>query len=165
MQKLRYVLNTVIFYFCSFILFVMVSDVSWQVLSRYILDEPASFTDELARFSMIWLGLLGGAVLFGTNGHLAVTIISDRCSEKYKKAWSLFIYMLIIAFVCFSMLYGGFNLVKRMLLQPSPALHIPMGYVYSILPISGGLIIIFVALNIYDLFKNDKTNDEKVGDN
>ena len=165
MQKLRHILNSGIFYFCSFILVIMVSDVSWQVLSRYILDEPASFTDEVARFSMIWLGLLGGAVLFGTNGHLAITILSDRCSEKYKRVWSLFIYILVIAFVCFSMLYAGINLVKRMLLQPSPALHIPMGYVYSILPISGGLILIFVALNIYDLFKNNKASSEKVGDN
>lgn len=165
MQKLRQILNSSIFYFCAFILVVMVLDVSWQVLSRYVLDKPASFTDEVARFSMIWLGLLGGAVLFGTGGHLAVTFISDRCPEKYKTTLALFIYSLVVGFVCFSMLYGGVQLVKRTLMQPSPAVHIPMGYVYSILPISGVLILIFVALNIFDLLKHKPVKNKQVGDN
>ena len=60
------------------------------------------------------------------------------------------------------MIYGGLNLIQRTLIQPSPAMHIPMGYVYSILPISGVLILMYISLNIIDLvggLNSSKTNE------
>ena len=156
-QSIRNLLDGLIFKVCSLILILMVMDVTWQVFSRYVLSDPSSFTDECARFLMIWLGLLGGALLFGRGGHLAVTYFSDKCSDQIKKYLSLFIHILITLFAIFTMLYGGFNLILRTILQPSPSMHIPMGYVYSILPISGVIVIIYTVLNIIDLLKTDKT--------
>ena len=74
--KTRKLLDLLIYRVCSLILVLMVLDVTWQVTSRYVLNNPASFTDEGARFLMIWLGVLGGALLFGRNGHLAVTFVT-----------------------------------------------------------------------------------------
>ncbi|WP_307761555.1 TRAP transporter small permease subunit [uncultured Succinatimonas sp.] len=146
--KVRMFLDKLIFQICSLILVLMVLDVTWQVFSRYVLASPASFTDEGARFLMIWLGLLAGALLFGRGGHLAVTILSD----SFKVYVSLLIFILIAGFAAFAMIYGGINLIQRTLIQPSPAMHIPMGYIYSILPISGVLIVMYISLNIIDLF-------------
>ena len=42
---------------------LLVIDVIWQVSTRFILNNPSSFTDELARFLLIWLGLLGAALV------------------------------------------------------------------------------------------------------
>ena len=160
--KVRKFLDKLIFQICSLILVLMVLDVTWQVFSRYVLASPASFTDEGARFLMIWLGLLAGALLFGRGGHLAVTILSDRFQNKFKAYVSLVIFILIAAFAVFAMIYGGLNLIQRTLIQPSPAMHIPMGYVYSILPISGVLILMYISLNIIDLvggLNSSKTNE------
>lgn len=150
--KLRVTLNRILFVVCSLILLLMVLDVTWQVFSRYVLNEPASFTDEAARFLMIWLALLGGALLFGEGGHLAVTFFSDKVrGTAGDKVLHLFIYGLIVFFVCFSMIYGGYNLIQRTMLQPSPAMHLRMGYVYLILPLSALFILIYIGLNVRDL--------------
>ncbi len=50
---------------------VMVIDVTWQVVTRFILSEPSSVTEELARFLLVWIGLLGAAYAFRVRAHLA----------------------------------------------------------------------------------------------
>ncbi|MCR5085310.1 MAG: TRAP transporter small permease [Succinivibrionaceae bacterium] len=150
-MNLRSMLDRGIFVVCSVILCLMVADVTWQVTSRYLLSDPASFTDEVARFLMIWLALLGGAYLFGTKGHLAVTMLVDKFSERNRYLVTWFSYLLVLFFASFSLIYGGINLVMRTAKQVSPAVHLPMGLVYSILPISGCLIILYVVLNLREL--------------
>ena len=51
---------------------LLVLDVVWGVFSRYIMGEQTKWTEELARFLLVWVSLLGGAVAFGTKGHLGV---------------------------------------------------------------------------------------------
>lgn len=156
-DKIRNFLNRFIYLISSILIVLMVIDVSWQVISRYFLNNPASFTDECARFLMIWLALLGGALLFGKNGHIAITMVIDKFSPKYKFCIQLIIYVSIALFALFALTYGGYNLIIRTLRQPSPAMGIPMGYVYSILPLSGVLIIIYSYLNIQSLITNSKS--------
>ena len=157
-MSLRVFLDRMIFSICSLILCVMVLDVSWQVFSRYVLNDPSSFSDEVARFLMIWLALLGGAYLFGARGHLAVTMLIDRFSPNLKLLVILLSYVLVIVFAGFTLIYGGYNLVLRTIKQVSPAVQIPMGYVYLILPISGVLIILYVVLNLLDLKQTIRAN-------
>ena len=151
--KTRKFLDLLIYRICSVILILMVLDVTWQVTSRYILNNPASFTDEGARFLMVWLGVLGGALLFGRNGHLAVTFVTDKLNQASQKTLNIIIYSVIAIFAIFAMIYGGYNLCIRTMLQPSPAINIPMGYVYSIIPIGGFIILIYIVLNIVDILK------------
>ena len=146
--KTRKFLDLLIYRICSVILILMVLDVTWQVTSRYILNNPASFTDEGARFLMVWLGVLGGALLFGRNGHLAVTFVTDKLNQASQKTLNIIIYIVIAVFAIFAMIYG-----IRTMLQPSPAINIPMGYVYSIIPIGGFIILIYIVLNIVDILK------------
>ena len=66
----------------------------------------------------------------------------------------------------FAMIYGGYNLCIRTMLQPSPAINIPMGYVYSIIPIGGFIILIYIVLNIADILKGRSIapQDESAGE-
>ncbi|WP_207902605.1 TRAP transporter small permease [Reinekea marinisedimentorum] len=123
---------------------------TWQVFSRYILNDPSSFTDELSRYTMIWLGLLGASYLFGKNAHLAITLLPSHLPEKANTALQIFIQILILTFVVLAMIKGGSALVGRTMQQLSPALQIPMAYIYMILPISGVVTVIYVALNMID---------------
>ena len=58
-------MNKVLFWINTILIVVLVLDVSWQVLSRYVASSPSTFTDELARYLMVWMGFLGGAYMFG----------------------------------------------------------------------------------------------------
>ncbi|WP_316860602.1 TRAP transporter small permease [uncultured Cohaesibacter sp.] len=151
LKKFRACLDQLLLSFCGVIIILLVAAVSWQVFSRYILNNPSTFTDEISRFMMIWLGLLGASFLFGKNGHLAITLLADSLSPKMYVALQIVIGILVIAFAYLAMINGGIALMGRTMFQISPALRIPMGYVYGILPLSALLICIYVVLNIIDL--------------
>ncbi len=60
--------------------------VVWQVVSRYLMGAPSSFTEEVARFSFIALSLLGAAYVAGQQGHLAVGLLSESAELTRKKS-------------------------------------------------------------------------------
>ncbi|WP_298484502.1 TRAP transporter small permease [uncultured Maribacter sp.] len=135
------------------IMSIMVINVLWQVFSRYFLGSPSSFTDELARYLMIWVGVLGAAYVSGKNKHVAIDVLPSKLSEKTQKKLKLIVKILIILFSLFALVIGGSRLVyiTYVLQQYSPALQMPLAAVYMVLPISGILIIYY---KISDILKN-----------
>ncbi len=135
---------------------VMVMNVTWQVVSRYLLGDPSSFTDELSRYSMIWLGLLGAAYVSGKNGHLAIDLITSRVRGKRLFFLQCLIHGLVIFFGAVVLVWGGGNLVyiSQLLQQKSATLQVPLSWVYGILPISGLLVVYYHSFHLAELLKN-----------
>src|SRR5690606_4468820 len=107
---------------------VMVLNVSWQVISRYVFQAPSSFTDELSRYMLIWLGMLGAAYVAVKNDHLAIDILPQKLQGKSKLRLLIFIHIVIIAFVLPVMILRGSNLVyfTYLLGQKSATLQVPL---------------------------------------
>ncbi|MFA9370207.1 MAG: TRAP transporter small permease [Labilibaculum antarcticum] len=118
---------------------ILVLDVLWQVLSRYVLVSPSSFTDELAGFLLIWVGLLGAAYVAGQKQHLAIDLLLQKSSPTKQKHLIRFINFCIALFSLSVMVIGGSWLVitRFQFNVNSAALEIPLGYIYLILPLSG----------------------------
>lgn len=152
----RKLLDRLILSICSFALMLLVVTVTWQVFSRYVLNDPSSWTDEFARYVMVWLGLLGASYLFGMKGHLAITLLDSFLKGKSHIALHLLLNVITFAFVGLAMLSGGLGLMEKTTQQLSPALQLPMSSVYSILPISAVIILIYLVLNTLDLFLDNK---------
>jgi TRAP-type C4-dicarboxylate transport system permease small subunit len=140
----------------AFLLSLMTLNVLWQVFSRFILANPSSFTEELARYLLIWLGILGAAYVTGKKMHLAIDYFVNKLGSKGQKYLKTFIYLLVFSFALFIMLVGGTNLVSITLhlRQTTSTLGIQLGYVYLIVPISGLLIMYYSFYNIYELLKS-----------
>lgn len=128
-----------------FLMAVMVVAVSWQVFSRYILQSSSSFTEEIARFLLIWIGILGAAYVSGQQQHLSIDIIGPKLSPKKRMRLKIGINLLIILFCASVLVVGGSNLVylNYLLGQTSAALNIPLGAVYVVIPLSGLLVITY----------------------
>jgi TRAP-type C4-dicarboxylate transport system permease small subunit len=128
--------------------------VSWQVISRYMLKDPSSVTEELARFLLIWVGMLGAVYAYRTNSHLGLNLVLDKMSLVYKRMTQVLIQLLVIVFSALVLVFGGYELVDLTLelKQISAALSINMGIVYAVLPISGILLIIYSLVNLSNLF-------------
>ncbi len=137
---------------------LMVLNVLWQVFTRFIMNDPSSFTDELARYLLIWLGLLGAAYVTGQNMHLAIDYLLNKTKPKIKIMLEYVINISIFLFALFVMVIGGFNLVALTLYleQISAALQIQLGYVYIVLPLSGLLIMFYSTVNLIQQFKENK---------
>ncbi|RPA67229.1 TRAP transporter small permease [Cyclobacteriaceae bacterium YHN15] len=137
---------------------LMVLNVSWQVLSRYVVQNPSSFTDELSRYMLIWLGMLGAAYVAGQNQHLAIDILPNKMSGKPKMKLLVLISSLVLLFALIAMVLGGSNLVyiTYILDQKSATLQIPLAYIYTIIPISGLLVVYYQIFQISNHLKHQK---------
>ena len=124
---------------------IMVVDVCWQVVSRFVIRSPSSFTEELAGFLLIWIGLLGAAYGFRTRAHLGIDLVVLKMRGAWRRSATVLAHALVALFALATMVIGGIRLVQLafQLNQISAAMGIRMGYVYLALPIAGLLIILF----------------------
>ena len=145
-QKIDKVLGVVL----VVIMTVMVINVLWQVFTRFILEDPSSFTDELARYLMIWVGVLGAAYISGRRMHVAIDLLPTRLKKEGQVRLKRIANSIIILFCFFALVIGGLRLVyiTFILEQYSPALQIPLALVYLVIPISGILIIFYKVSDI-----------------
>jgi|GEM_PF-27249 len=130
-----------------------VVNVLWQVATRFLLGDPSAFTDELARYFLIWIGLLGGAYASGKQLHLAIDLLPMRLAGRPAGAvLTIAIKGVVFLFALFVLVLGGGRLVYivTVLGQTSAALGVPLGVVYLVLPLSGALIMYYTATFIYE---------------
>ena len=141
---------------------ILVLDVTWQVFTRFVLRDPSSWTEELATFLLIWVGLLGASVALNRGAHLGIDFLVLKLSPQRRLYTELFVYACIAAFSLAVLVVGGAVLVARTLSlqQTSPALGLPMGYVYLALPISGFFLTLysieFLAMRVSALCKHEE---------
>ena len=135
-----------------FLMAFIVLAVLWQVFSRYVLQNPSSVTEEIARYLMIWIGILGAAYASGQQEHLAINILPPKLNERNCIRLRIGINILIILFALCALIVGGGNLVyiSYLLGQTSAALHLPLSVVYAVLPLSGLLIIVYKLNEVFN---------------
>jgi TRAP-type C4-dicarboxylate transport system permease small subunit len=157
-MTIRQTIDKLLERFLAALMAILVFDVLWQVISRYVLSSPSSFTDELAGFLLIWVGLFGSAYVAGKNQHLAIDLMLQKAGHRRRRVLEVFISLCIIIFAFTVLMVGGSWLVyTRFALDvKSAALEIPLGYVYIVLPISGLLIVFFTADNLATFLKTKK---------
>ncbi len=125
---------------------VLVVDVLWGVFSRYALGEQTRWTEELAVYLLVWISLLGAALTFREKGHLGVDYFVGKLEPSARRLSGIVVELIVFAFSAFALVHGGWNLVIKTFAsgQVLPALNLPMGYVYSVVPISGVVFCLFV---------------------
>ena len=140
----------------------MVLAVTWQVITRFILPRPSSVTEELARFLLIWIGVLGAAYALRTRSHLGIDVLAGRLTGFRRRVVEILIHVSVILFAFFVMIIGGLRLVRLTfaLNQISAALGIKMGYVYLVIPLAGALIIYYSAAFVVQAVSGKTVDDE-----
>lgn len=148
--------NKILEWILIFIFALLVLDVLFQVFSRYLLGQSFTWTEEFARFSLIWMTILGAAYLNAKKEHLSMDFLYDKMSISNKRKTSILIEVFIFLFALIVMVIGGLNLVYTTLHleQLSGTLRIPLGYVYAVLPFSGFLIMCFSIYHITGVYSN-----------
>lgn len=126
--------------------------VSWQVVSRFILRDPSDWTEELATFLMIWVGLLGASVALRLRAHLGIDVFVKKLPEKARAVTDVFGYAAVAAFSIAVLMIGGGQLVREVWVhgQTSPALNLPMAWVYAALPVSGFFLTLYSLVLLYE---------------
>lgn len=149
---------------CAVLLTFMTVLVLIQVFSRYILNSPVAFTEELVRYSLIWTGFIGAAYAFSTREHMSLTLIRDKFTGKAHTALLVVIDGLILLMAIFVFTIGGFKLAVAASREFSALLGIPRSLVYSIAPISGVFIVLAQIINIYEDVTGEKVESKEGAD-
>ncbi|MDV5169691.1 TRAP transporter small permease [Photobacterium rosenbergii] len=121
--------------------------VTYQVASRYLFNSPSAVSEVLSRYLFIWLILFGSAYVFGLREHMAISFIKDKFNKKFRLLTEMFIELVTVSFAYTIMIIGGYNSAVRQMWQLDSALQIPMGVIYSAIPIAGGLIFFYFIYN------------------
>lgn len=141
---------------------LMVLTVSWQVATRYLLNSPSSYTEELATYLLIWISLLGAAYALRVRAHLGLDIVVRRLSTNRQRTMRIVAHAAIVVFSLVVLVFGGGWLVYVTLdlNQLSAAFQVPVGYVYLALPLSGLLMTYYSAVAVYTLFQHGAEAEE-----
>jgi len=126
------------------LLFVVFLVVLTQVLMRYLFGWPNPWSEELSRFCFIWLSMLGAALAVERKSHFGFDQVVRKLSpEKYR--WVRRLAKVTVAAVSALLIVSGLALVHLTGGQHSPALDVPMSWVYASVPVAGFLMLIHLS--------------------
>ncbi|WP_186670749.1 TRAP transporter small permease [Sporosarcina sp. BP05] len=151
-------LNLFMKHFLNLIMAVLTGSVFMQVVFRFVINKPLAWSEELAIYCLVWLTFLGAAYAMSLKAHIGVDFFTELFPISVRK---VFFTMTTIASIAFYiiMIVQGYDLARQSMAQLSPVLRLPMGLVYSVIPISG----LFLIINLVHLFtKGIKTGGKMV---
>lgn len=169
MKKFTALIDKMLVQALVWLMAVMVVVVTWQVTTRYLLNSPSSYTEELATYLLIWISLLGAAYALRLKAHLGIDVLTRNLTGSAERTSQMIIYFAIIAFSIIVFIYGGIRLVYVTLYleQLSAAFKVPVGYVYLVIPLSGLLMVyysIYALLHPKDELQTDNYSHTATGE-
>ena len=123
-----------------------------QVFCRHTGLFVFESSEEIARFSMCWMAMLGSAVALRQGRHLGVRILVERLPAGFYDRWLAPVIQLVMLVFFIMITIKGWNFAMRGAYQVSPAMMLPMKYPYLCLPIGGAL----MALNVFSDMLQDR---------
>ena len=148
MTTVKTALDQFLTWTCVTLFAVLVLVVSWQVFTRQVLDSPSGWSEELAKYVFIWLGLFGSALVFGERGHIAVDFAVRRLPGALRIVVTVFVQLSILAFTSLVLVWGGFRVSSLAWDQTLPGLPLNVGPLYLALPLSGVLIVFYTLYHL-----------------
>ena len=154
-RNLRTGMDMVLRFVIIFLFGFMVVIGTYQISVRYLFNRPSTVSEELMTYAFVWMSLLAAAYMFAERGHMRMGFLADKLSGASRLWLDVFIEVLVMAFAGIVMVYGGVQITSLTMTQRTASLGIAMGYVYSVAPISGILIVVYSMMNLKSLITGD----------
>ncbi|GAB3070725.1 TRAP transporter small permease [Salinicoccus sesuvii] len=139
-------LNSALRYIVSTLFIVMVSLVFLQVLTRFVINYPISWTEEISRYLMIYIVFLGSALLVRKSAHIAVDFLLEVVNPKAKGILDIIVLAVSTVFFGLLLIFGA-QLTYIVIGQATPNLQFSMAWAYAAVPL-GGLLMFLNALAV-----------------
>jgi TRAP-type C4-dicarboxylate transport system permease small subunit len=131
------------------ILVIMMTTLLWQVFTRFVIKVPSIWTEEIARYSFLYMVMIGAALGVRNSTHFGMTMLIDKLQGKMREYYHRF-FINVILLICSIILlvYGMEFTITYGMTRVSPTFLVPMAWVFAIIPVSAVLMILFAAYNI-----------------
>lgn len=147
-------------YFCVWTLAFMTVLVFFQVVMRYVFASSLSWSEEMARFTFLWLSWIGASYAVKERSHFRVEMFANMIKGKARKHFEIFV--LIIWFV-FSLVMTWYGTELIMFIhdsgQFSAAMELPMTLPYASVPVGCGLMCVRLIIEIYKIIFKDASTE------
>lgn len=144
LDEISEIVDKVVSCICIVLTFLMFLSVLYQVIGRYVISTSIAWTEEAARYCMIWLAFLGASMLVRSGENSSVTFIKDKFSEKVRRILDILIIAVMLIFMVVIFLIS-LSQVQYSMNEISPALRISMFIPKSSI-LFGSLIVSFQLL-------------------
>lgn len=132
----------------------------WQVLTRYVLKDPSTWSEELVGYLFAWMSLMGASLVTCERGHMNIPILVEKCSAGVQKILNCLGELIAFLFSAVILTFGGFQITSLAMGQMTSSLGVPIGIFYIVLPLCGILNMIYTVLNMIDILK-DRTEEKE----
>lgn len=160
LEKTRAMIDKVFIAILSIVMVILVLLALWQVFTRYVMNSPSIFTEELLRFAMVWMAMLGSVYAFSSRKHMALVFFKEKMKGARRLALTIAIDLLVMLFAGVVMVHGGTFLSSRTIHVVTPVLGFSMGMVYAIIPIAGVFIIMNKIMDMIIYCSKAKSGEE-----
>jgi len=134
-------------YLCAGLLLVIVALVFVNVVGRYFLHAPIRWSDEVAQFLFLWLSYLGALAALMGGRHYSFPNLINMLPANLRLAAKTVSDLIVLAMLAI-LVWGGVVLVDLLHYQRSPAIDLPVYYVYAALPLVSFLMALVVVFQI-----------------
>ena len=132
----------VLFWALAFIVFL-------QFFTRYILNDSLAWTEEIARYGLMWVVFIGGAMVTRRNSHIAVELLSNVMKPGPLRACLLaFVDIVKLAFIGL-LAYLSVTIIERMSIQRMTVFDLSMSWVYAGVGFGCFLMLVRQAMNMW----------------
>lgn len=149
LRRVSTIVNKIVIYLCIVMFVMVIVSCSLQVFTRYVINAALPWTEELARFTFVWMSLLGGSICVKHKSHAVVTALVNWLPTGIRSKILLVADVLVLSGAIL-MIMEGWKMVTATGRQLSPAMYLPMSYVYLSVPLSGLAISVHKINDIFE---------------
>ena len=147
-QVLRWAVANVEELITAVLIGFMIALVNLSVVFRYLLNRPFSFTEEVVLLCMVWVCFLGAAIATKDREHIVIDLVLALVPKSVARAMEVVTTLVTVGLLAI-LAWQGYILVDRTLFMQTTALQIPVGFMYSAIPISSVLMIVYNLRHLY----------------
>ena len=107
----------------------------WQVFTRYILQNPSTWSEELVGYLFAWMSLLGASLVTCERGHMNIPIVVEQFSLPVQKGLNCLGEIIAFLFSATILVFGGVQITSLAMGQMTSSLGVPIGIFYVVLPL------------------------------
>lgn len=145
--------NTSVKWFLAIMMMAIAALTFYQVFMRYLFNNAPSWSEELVRFLFIWCSFVAAAIGVKERIHIGIDVFVSLLPAKVRSLTEILVNLGIIVFSGYMIKYGwAVTLMTQR--QPSPALGLPMSWVYLSIPVMGVMLILYCSLEIINIVRN-----------
>ena len=148
MKKVKGVLDAVLKTLCVVLFALLVLLVSWQVFTRLVLGDPSIWSEEAARYTFIWLSLIGISIATGEKADVAIDFFVQKVPVAWQRWIELLAYLSTLSFACVVMIWGGYLNSSLAWTQRNPVLPVNAGVLYLAVPVAGVLFALYLLYHL-----------------